>query len=293
MTILVTGSSGFIGSNLIKTLDKKKINFIGIDKIKNPYFKIKNFYKIDLLNQKKLEEIILKKKIKHVIHLAAIPGFVNCHNSPSDAFKNNIEATFNLLMACKKNNVQNILLASSMGVDNFLTNPSIYGLTKFVCEKFSRTFNVNFKMNIKICKFSNVFGPYSSHKTSAVHTFMKKILSNQKIRIHKSGTQERDFIFVEDVCKKLISNISNKTTAKEININTNKYLRIIDIVHILNKISKKNNKYTYVKTPQGYDDKVYKKPIMKIRKNIIKKLEITFNWYKNRGKKNENTNSWW
>ena len=43
MTILVTGSSGFIGSNMVKYLENKKVKFIGIDKIKNPYFNLKKF----------------------------------------------------------------------------------------------------------------------------------------------------------------------------------------------------------------------------------------------------------
>ena len=52
MTILVTGTSGFIGSNLIKYLQKKNVKFYGIDKITNPYFKFKNFYKSSCLTLK-------------------------------------------------------------------------------------------------------------------------------------------------------------------------------------------------------------------------------------------------
>ena len=48
MTILVTGTSGFIGSNLVRYLQKKNLKFYGVDKISNPYFKFKNFYKINL-----------------------------------------------------------------------------------------------------------------------------------------------------------------------------------------------------------------------------------------------------
>ena len=62
MTILITGSSGFIGSNLVKNLQKKKKLFYSIDKINNPYFKIKNFSKLDLCNDKELEKVFKKKK---------------------------------------------------------------------------------------------------------------------------------------------------------------------------------------------------------------------------------------
>ena len=103
-----------------------------------------------------------------------MPGFVSCHNNPEKAFNDNISATFNLLAACKKNGIKNILVASSMGVKNFSKSPSIYGLSKFTCENICKTFNKLYKMNIKICKISNVFGPYSIHKSSAIHAFTKK-----------------------------------------------------------------------------------------------------------------------
>ena len=48
---------------------------------------------------------------------------------------------------------------------------------------------------------------------------------------------------------------------------------------LLKKISKKNIKFKFIKTPVGYDDKIYDKPAMKIKKSFIKKLEITYNWY--------------
>ena len=54
MTILITGSSGFIGSNLVQNLTKRNKVFYTIDKVKNPYLKINNFFKINLCDEKKL-----------------------------------------------------------------------------------------------------------------------------------------------------------------------------------------------------------------------------------------------
>ena len=64
MTILVTGTSGFIGSNLIRYLIKSKKKFFGIDKIKNFYFNFKNFTKVDLQNKSRIEKIIKKRKLQ-------------------------------------------------------------------------------------------------------------------------------------------------------------------------------------------------------------------------------------
>ena len=173
MTILITGSSGFYWIKPSKNLQKRKKLFYSIDKIRNPYFKIKNFSKLDLCNNKELEKIFKKKKIKHIIHLAALPGFVSCHTNPDLAFKNNINATVNILNLSLKYNVRKVLIASSMGVDNFKYNPSIYGLTKSVCEMYGNTYSKVKKMRIINCRLSNVFGPFSYHKSSVVHNFIK------------------------------------------------------------------------------------------------------------------------
>ena len=71
MTILITGSSGFIGSNLVQKLNKLNKVFYTIDKVKNPYLKTKNFFKINLCDEKKLEKVFKENKINYVIHLAA------------------------------------------------------------------------------------------------------------------------------------------------------------------------------------------------------------------------------
>jgi nucleoside-diphosphate-sugar epimerase len=284
MSLLITGSSGFIGTNLIKLLIKKKINFIGIDKKYNKYLSFKNFYKINLNNKSKLYHIIDKNKIKYIIHLAAIPGFVSCNNFPSNAFENNVDATFNLMLLAKKYKCKKVIIASSMGVDNFEKNPSIYGLTKFICEKICKTFKNLNKTNIVIAKISNVFGLYSHHKSSVVHSFIKNIIKNKALDIHKNGKQSRDFIFAEDVCLKFLKEIYSKNDSDIIKINTNKYSTILNLKSLLDNISKKKNTYLFVKTPQGYDDKDYKKKLSKYNKDFIKKLEKTFNWYMNNRK---------
>jgi UDP-glucose 4-epimerase len=280
MTILITGSSGFIGSNLVQNLTKRNKVFYTIDKVKNPYLKTSNFFKINLCDEKKLEKVFKENKINHIIHLAALPGFVSCHNSPSSAFDNNVKATVNVLNLSLKYNVKKILIASSMGVDNFKNNPSIYGLTKVVCEMYGMTYSKVKKMNIVNCKLSNVFGQFSNHKSSVVHSFIKKIISNKSIEIHSNGHQKRDFIYVKDVCETLLKELYSKSNRTELRINTNKFLSILDLKNCLDNISNKNNKFRYIKTPDGYDDNIYKNPSIKIPKKLMKNLEITYNWYK-------------
>ena len=110
--ILLTGSSGFIGTNIIKYFVKKKIKFHAVDLKKNNYLYIKNFTRLDLSNKNKVEKLFKKIKPKLIIHLAAISGVNSCNDNINSAFKNNIQATFNILSNSNKFNCKKVLLAS-------------------------------------------------------------------------------------------------------------------------------------------------------------------------------------
>ena len=120
MTILITGSAGFIGYHVSKKILNKNIKVIGIDNINNYYDinlkknRIKDlkknkkffFYKVDLSNYKKLDNIVKNKKIKIIIHLAAQAGVRYSIKNPRIYFKSNLEGFFNILEISRHNNIK-------------------------------------------------------------------------------------------------------------------------------------------------------------------------------------------
>ena len=278
--ILITGSSGFIGSNFIRYFLKNNIKFFGVDKNKNSYFKFKSFKKIDLYNKIAVFKLFKKIRPKIVIHLAADSGLNYCHLHKENSFRNNVVSTFNLLEACRKFNCKNFFFASSMAVENYELFPSFYGLTKKTGENLMKTYRSNYKIKTSILRFSNIYGPYSLHKQSAIHKMISSKIHSKVFKIHGTGKQERDFLYVKDLIRKVLKIYKRKNFNKLYKINSNKRYDINNIFKFINNLPGKKIKSKNVKPPQGYDISYIIKKRSKLANKIRFSLYETLNWYK-------------
>ena len=109
--ILITGANGYIGNCLYHFLGRK-FKFVGIDKEKTFNDKI---YQCDLLNTKKLDQILMKEKPEVVVHLAA-QSLVDETINKKKYYKNNITATNNLIKSMKRNNITKLVFSSTAAV---------------------------------------------------------------------------------------------------------------------------------------------------------------------------------
>ena len=265
MKILITGGAGFVGSNLIKLLSKKKGNqIIVIDNFSNgsiTYLKGYNIkiYKGDVKNYNFLKKIFIK--IDCVIHLAAGTSVVESIKKPLSNFQENLIPTLNLLNLCKEKKVKKFVFASSGGAiigdkkniinENIVPEPSSpYGASKAACEAFCIAFSKSYGLNVKCLRFSNVYGPNSWHKKSIVATFYKNILKNKITTIYGDGTQTRDFIFVDDICKGIIKAMNSNYNGV-INFGAGKSYNLKFLIKKIKKITKKKVKINYQNFRKG------------------------------------------
>lgn len=251
--ILITGSSGYIGSCLHKFLLKKKYTVYGIDKVKKN--KVKNFFKVNLNNSNKLSNIIKKINPKIIVHMAA-QSTLDQIKKKKKYIINNYLATENLLKSMNKCGINKIIFSSTAAVyknnnlnlnENSIVKPNnIYGSTKLKCEKVIRK-NKNIKFIIfrffNVCSSIPELKVGENHKpeTHLIPSTIQKVLRGKIIKIYgknyktKDGTCIRDYIHIKDLCvayektiKLLINDIIKNQT---INIGTGigySTLQIID-----------------------------------------------------------------
>ena len=118
--ILITGGAGYIGSHIIENLIKKKKNIFIVDNLSTGYKILINkkakFFKLNILNTKKLKNLITRNKIDSVIHLAANLVIGEGEKQPEKYFKNNVEGTLSILNSIKDTTVKNFLFSSTAAV---------------------------------------------------------------------------------------------------------------------------------------------------------------------------------
>lgn len=196
MKILVTGSSGFIGSHLVKAIKQNENEVIAFDIRQSPLY--------DINNMKALERVMKKTKPDVIIHLAAISNRQDALFDPELTIKTNILGTFNVLVVGHKCKVRTIV-ASSAATDE--PKLSLYGTTKQSVEQLTELFPLAF-----IARFYNVYGP---HSLSVVNRFASKIKRGDPIVLN--GNTVRDYIYVDDVCRALQQLAQDAVIAEKVN----------------------------------------------------------------------------
>ncbi len=216
MNVLITGANGFIGKNLGYFLKELNFNIIGIDRKKydNPF--LSEFYHNDVRNSDIIRWICENEDVNTFIHLAADSGVPQSLESPLGNFSTNVWGTLLCLEGAYKAGVKKFIFSSSGGTVLGHQNPPVhentvscpaspYGASKVAAEAYCQAYAESFDMTTTILRFSNVFGPYSSHKEGTlIPSFFNAVFNNDKMNIYGDGYQTRDFIYVKDICNAIL-----------------------------------------------------------------------------------------
>lgn len=224
MKILVTGAAGFIGYHVVKQLLSYNNKVVGIDNF-NDYYDVKlkkarysqlkkiksknlNFYKIDLQNKTKLNNLFKKHKFDFVINLAAQAGVRYSLSNPDSYLNSNIIGFYNLLKFSVKYKIKHLIGASSSSVygeqssntkeeDNTDKPLQFYAATKKTNELMAHSFSSIYKIPITMMRFFTVYGPWG-RPDMMLYKFTDLITKNKKIPFYNKGHHYRDFTYIDD-----------------------------------------------------------------------------------------------
>lgn len=181
MKVLITGSAGYIGTNLKALFDEKDIRYVEVDKV----------------NGVRAENIPNLGGCEAVVHLAALSGIPDCDADPKDAALSNIAATYNIFHLALEEGIP-VVFASSQAAKT--PTVGIYGFTKFAGEQ--EAFRLNkIGGHIRVYRFANVYGGLAYEKKgTVVSAFLKRKKAGLPLIINGDGMQSRDFIHAYDIC---------------------------------------------------------------------------------------------
>ena len=314
--VIVTGGLGFIGSNLIKILLKKKYFVINIDKVSysSNFYNVKKFsnnrnyrfFKIDINNDKKILRIFKKYKPNAIFNLAAETHVDRSIDGPESFIKSNILGAFKLLQAFRKfveryknsllihistDEVYGDILTGRSKEEDAYKPSSPYAASKASSDHLVYSYIRTFKIPAIITNCSNNYGP-RQHPEKLIPKLIYNIFNNKSLPIYGKGENSREWIYVDDHCEALIKILEKGKVGNFYNIGSNFNLNNIKISKLLIKVAKskfkigKNVNIKFVKDRPGHDfryalnsNKLIKKLKWKPKINIVNGLTMTFDWY--------------
>lgn len=211
MHILITGGSGFIGSNLARFLKEKGHQVTTFD-LKESRVKGILHIKGDICDKELIHGVTQGQDA--IIHLAAQVSAPRSIEAPEETMKINVEGSRNVLDGAQKGDVKKVILASSAAV--YGENPSIptkedepfkpmspYAESKIKMEELAAEYNAK---GLTTCalRFFNVYGPGQDPKSqyaAVIPAFITRALHQEELTIYGNGEQTRDFIYIGDLCR--------------------------------------------------------------------------------------------
>ena len=234
MKVLVTGSAGFIGSEVcIKLLERGDI-VVGVDNHNNYYDpKLKearlarhidhsNYIhsRIDISDKEALDKAFKDHKPERVINLAAQAGVRYSIENPHSYIQSNIMGFMNILECCRHYAIEHLVYASSSSVyganssmpfsvqDNVDHPISLYAASKKSNELMAHTYSHLYELPSTGLRFFTVYGPWG-RPDMALFKFTSAILAGEKIQVYNHGKHRRDFTYITDIVEGVIRVVDN------------------------------------------------------------------------------------
>ena len=243
--ILITGSSGFIGTNLLNTLKFQNFDIAVIDRSYNHNFKNVTKYFGDICDYSFVEKAILDFQPNKVFHLAGYKNRASNVEELSLSIKVNLMGALNLYQALTKvSSVESIIalgttdeygIHNSSYIESSIENPiSPYGFSKLCGTQLAQFFNRSFNLPVIILRPTIAYGPYQANDMF-IPSLINTLMSNSDFKMTE-GKQLRDFIYISDLVEAMLLISENQNYNGEIfNIGSGESLKLSEVAATIAK----------------------------------------------------------
>ena len=223
--ILILGSSGFLGSHLVKFLLKNN-EVVQFD-MNPPPQKIADseFIKGSILDKTLVTSAM--KDVDIVYHFAAMTDIDIVNESPAQAIEVNIAGTSNVLEACVQEKIERFIFSSSVYV--YSEFGGVYKSTKQACELLIEDYNKMHDLGYTILQLGSVYGP-GAKQINLISRLINEALSLKEIHHYGTGEEVRQYIYVKDVVQAAATSIDNNYKNKKIILLGNERITISELM---------------------------------------------------------------
>jgi dTDP-glucose 4,6-dehydratase len=318
-TMIVTGGAGFIGSNLVRTLRRKRPEWrvINLDKLTyagnlanlngveiGPDY---SFIQGDICDDSTLDRIWSRGKINYIFHLAAETHVDRSLQDARPFVQTNVEGTAALLAAARRNGIDKFIYMSTdevygsveKGSEDVFTEASPmkprnpYAATKAAADLLCQASHISHGLPVVIVRAANNYGPYQ-YPEKFLPLMVTNLLLGKQVPIYGEGLQMRDWLFVEDTCDTLITIAERAKPGAAYNIAGSGLVPNIDLAkEVLAILKFGEGRLTMVADRPGHDfayklsaKKLYDELGLRAATKLSDGLRRTVFWY-------QSNEGWW
>jgi dTDP-glucose 4,6-dehydratase len=311
MKILVTGGAGFIGSAFVRLLltgdrDDKvtnldKLTYAGNLENLAPIASDARyrFVQGDICDAKLVESLVAETQPDVIVHFAAESHVDRSIHSPAPVFETNLHGTFTLLEAARLHKVPRFMHVSTDEVYGSIDAPhdadenyplrasSPYSASKAGSDLLALSYFTTYKMPVLVTRASNNYGPYQFPE-KLIPLMISNAFEDKPLPIYGDGMQIRDWLYVEDHCRAILSVVERGREGQVYNVGGSRALPNVDVVRmILAATGKPESLMTTVKDRPGHDrryalssEKLMKETGWSAQVPFEEGLRDTIEWYR-------------
>ena len=252
--VLVTGGSGFIGSNLVKALVANGCDVTVLDNLSSGYrsnlepFPMVRFIEADIRDPRAVDEAIQGASV--VFHLAASVGNKRSIDCPLLDAETNVLGTLRVLEAARAHKVRKVVTSSSAGIfgelkilpireDHPVEPDTPYGSTKLCAEKLCLAYAKLYELEAVCLRYFNVYGPNQRFDAygNVIPIFVFQMLRGEPLTVFGDGGQTRDFVNVADVVQANLKAAAATHVSGAFNIGSGSKISISRLIALLEAAS--------------------------------------------------------